>query len=263
MKTCIFIDTSNFIHSIKDLFSRDQLIDPNHFLPPNANWKKFFQWLSKKADGNDFLRAYFYHASEYKIYPEETSLASLPLFWDAFKKGYKDKEVVAKMKKNLPNNQPLINAHFKGPRFKLLRDCFRQAKESYKSRKDNAENVQRMKHAVCLKHERLEFAKGGTCRFDLINNEFKQEKGVDVNLAVDMIKLSAIYDVCILISGDQDFVPVVQFLKDTGKLVYVVSFTKKSNTAVKSLSPILARTCDKTIECPYEQVKKFLFPKKC
>ena len=47
------------------------------------------------------------------------------------------------------------------------------------------------------------------------------EKGVDTQLAVDMVKLAVAntYDVAILVSGDGDFAPAVEFVKQLGKHV--------------------------------------------
>ena len=50
----------------------------------------------------------------------------------------------------------------------------------------------------------------------------RKEKGIDVWIAIDMIKKSMIdneCDVCILISGDGDFVPAVKLIKKAGKEV--------------------------------------------
>lgn len=47
------------------------------------------------------------------------------------------------------------------------------------------------------------------------------EKGVDINIAVDMLSMAYknLYDVCILVSGDSDFHPAIQAVKDLGKHV--------------------------------------------
>jgi uncharacterized LabA/DUF88 family protein len=50
----------------------------------------------------------------------------------------------------------------------------------------------------------------------------RKEKGIDVWVAIDMIKKSMVdneCDVCILISGDGDFVPAVKLIKEAGKEV--------------------------------------------
>jgi|TARA_B100001971_G_scaffold159061_1_gene148908 uncharacterized LabA/DUF88 family protein len=55
------------------------------------------------------------------------------------------------------------------------------------------------------------------------------EKGVDVMIAVDMVSSALVEDKCdscILISGDADFVPVMQLIKKAGKEVISVSVMK-------------------------------------
>lgn len=68
------------------------------------------------------------------------------------------------------------------------------------------------------------------------------EKGVDINIAVDMMRYAYndSYDVAILVSGDGDFATVVEAVKDRGKHVEVA--------AVKSgESYHLRNACDKFI----------------
>ena len=66
------------------------------------------------------------------------------------------------------------------------------------------------------------------CRADMRGNE---EKGVDVRLATDMIKLAWVddYDIAVLISSDGDFVPVVEFLKTRGIKVIHGAFPPKGH----------------------------------
>ncbi|MBU0907894.1 MAG: NYN domain-containing protein [Nanoarchaeota archaeon] len=48
----------------------------------------------------------------------------------------------------------------------------------------------------------------------------RKEKGIDVWIAIDMVRKSVVEagcDVCILISGDTDFVPAVKLIKKAGK----------------------------------------------
>jgi len=69
------------------------------------------------------------------------------------------------------------------------------------------------------------------------------EKGIDVQLATDMISHSFRnnYDVAILIGGDNDFVGALQAVKDNGKHVEVALFGKKGS------SYQLRRVADKII----------------
>jgi uncharacterized LabA/DUF88 family protein len=58
------------------------------------------------------------------------------------------------------------------------------------------------------------------------------EKGVDVNIAVDMIHLSAEnqYDDAILLSGDSDFVPAITQVRKNGKRVQTAAFRNHNNS---------------------------------
>jgi len=57
----------------------------------------------------------------------------------------------------------------------------------------------------------------------------------DVGLAVDAIRSAPNLDVIVLISGDGDFVPLVEYLKNRGKRVEVIAFEK---TAARELIEI-------------------------
>jgi len=61
---------------------------------------------------------------------------------------------------------------------------------------------------------------------DCIGGIKKREKGIDVMIAVDMLFLSLVKnecDCCILISGDADFIPVMQLISSNNKKVYTSS----------------------------------------
>ncbi len=74
----------------------------------------------------------------------------------------------------------------------------------------------------------------------LINSGGLKEKGTDVFLAVDMLNLAYnnAYDTCILISGDGDFVEVVNSIQNMGKQVENYAFQGRK-------SDNLLKTCDK------------------
>lgn len=72
----------------------------------------------------------------------------------------------------------------------------------------------------------------------------------DVGIAVDAIKTSEIVDVIIIASGDGDYIPLVEYLKNQGRRVEVVAFGK-------STSSKLIETADQFIDLD-ENTKKFL-----
>lgn len=55
---------------------------------------------------------------------------------------------------------------------------------------------------------------------------FPTEKGIDVQIAVDMIRLSLLKaaEIIILVSGDSDYIHAVRFTKDLGCNVHIASF---------------------------------------
>lgn len=56
----------------------------------------------------------------------------------------------------------------------------------------------------------------------------------DVGMAVDAIRMSSFLDVVILVTGDGDFVPLVEYLKwGTGRLVEVASFGESVSARLK------------------------------
>ncbi len=80
--------------------------------------------------------------------------------------------------------------------------------------------------------------------FDALNNlgietkekELKEYAGGqkkadwDVGIAVDMIRAAQNLDVVVLVSGDGDFIPLVQYLKNAGTFVEVASFRETTSS---------------------------------
>lgn len=55
----------------------------------------------------------------------------------------------------------------------------------------------------------------------------------DVGMAVDVIAMAKQLDVAVLVTGDGDFVPLVEFLKHNGLIVEVVSFGRSTSLKLK------------------------------
>ena len=71
-----------------------------------------------------------------------------------------------------------------------------------------------------------------------------EEKGIDVRIATDMIKLAWVdnYDTAVLLSGDKDFIPVVEFLETRGIKVLHGKFPPQASD--------LTRACWGSIDIP-------------
>ena len=55
----------------------------------------------------------------------------------------------------------------------------------------------------------------------------------DVGIAIDAIRLSKLVDVIIIMSGDGDFVPLVEYLKNQGSQVEVLAFGKSASARLR------------------------------
>ncbi len=83
------------------------------------------------------------------------------------------------------------------------------------------------------------------------NGERYRQKQVDILLAIDMIKLALKGKIqqIILITGDSDFVPAVQFVKEEGILVHL--------RHAESYSKELSQTCDTSMQIPSKFLAEF------
>jgi uncharacterized LabA/DUF88 family protein len=55
----------------------------------------------------------------------------------------------------------------------------------------------------------------------------------DVGIVVDAIRASSSADVIVLVSGDGDFIPLLEYLKNQGKRVEVIAFGRSSSAKIK------------------------------
>lgn len=78
------------------------------------------------------------------------------------------------------------------------------------------------------------------------------EKGVDVQIAVDIIRgaIKNEYDTCYLISSDTDLLPAIQTAKDEGKQIIYVGFNN-------FISRALSKNCSSYIILKKDQILKF------
>jgi len=66
----------------------------------------------------------------------------------------------------------------------------------------------------------------------------------DVGLAVDAVKLAPRLDTVVLVTGDGDFVPLIQYLDLQGCQVEVISFGKSSSGKLKEAAHAFTDMCD-------------------
>ena len=244
MTACIFVDGENFRHNVVDLFPEFRRED---YLPRQANWTGFFDWVVEQASGADKrLRTYWYviQSVDYSPYglsrlERNPSLACQILsHHEPFKERLNRVERYAR-----GAEASAIIAELLG----------RQA--AFNRRFDGWKNIQ---DGIAARHEAIEFRRAGAIKYDLFTKKLGQEKAVDVKLAVDLVALSGSYDTAIILSGDQDYVPAVQMVKDLGKKAVNVAFLARNGKQHPGGSRRLGQQTDSSLIVGFDDLKEFL-----
>ena len=278
MRVCIFIDGENLRHAICDLFGNwrnpqnPPLFDKREYLPQQAKWGDFFGYLAEKSKIPEihahFSRAYWYVVStvytkpwlpnsewdpknqKYRLIESE-----LPDWHQRNQKGIRN--LVDFFNQRVIGNQAKMSAKFDGvKKVAAEMQCRKTAIENRFAR------YVRIQKAIARAHGQIEFRRSGGIGYDLFTKQLNREKTTDVNLAVDMMRLKDIYDIAVIVSGDQDFVPAAAAVKDLGKKVVNVSFRQKNGILLPFGASQLNEITDSSVEVDYGVFHQFLFPDK-
>src|SRR6478609_2928281 len=100
-----------------------------------------------------------------------------------------------------------------------------------------------------LRDSFVEIRQEGHWKVDLLHHTLN-EKGLDTSLAVDMVALQDTYDVAILISGDADGIPGINYVKGRSKHVGVAEFRRgaPADFPSKGASPRLKIAADFVVQ---------------
>jgi uncharacterized LabA/DUF88 family protein len=246
-KVCVFVDGENFRHSIVDVFKGE--FDANEYLPKRADWTKFFDYLVQHAGfygGVARLRTYWYVVQhvDFRPYnlpnPERDEAAFLTIV-------QRDK-----------NTRDEIDRVAAGERPELYVRIYRrlQAREKWFSRRFQGWTT--VQNGISGKHNSVEFRRAGAISYNLYQERLGQEKSVDVKLAVDLVTLNDIYDIAVVVSGDQDYVPAIQAIKDCGKRVVNVAFLTRNGDLLPGGARRLNQITDRSHHVPYDDLKRLL-----
>ncbi|MCK5688425.1 NYN domain-containing protein, partial [Myxococcota bacterium] len=118
-----------------------------------------------------------------------------------------------------------------------------------------------IQNSIATNTRSVEFRRAGSISYDLITQKLGTEKAVDVKLATDLIILREIYDVAIIVSGDQDYVPAVQYIKDSGKQVVNVAFKSRNGKLLPGGAWRLNMETDHSFNVPFEASAEMLLGK--
>ena len=285
LRTAIFNDGENFRHTICDLFAKPQtakgalgrhLFDPGHhlfdwhdYLPKQANWAGFFHHLvgESRIEGTEsrLVRAYWYVVGDIDSWPK------LPprKVWESGKRNYNyvPKQLDEWHQKNTKGIRELVKYmtdRHSSKKFSAERENVEEILDELRWRKNSREQQFKgqltLQRAIVRKHRQIEFRRSGGIRYDLFTKKHGQEKTTDVNLAVDMVTLKDTYDIAVIVSGDQDFVPAAGAVKNLGKTVVNIAFRAKNGQLLPGGAQRLNEAVDWCVEVDYDTFRGFMFP---
>ncbi len=245
-RACIFIDGENLRHSICDLF--DPEFNKNDYLPRSAQWQNFCDFLVREIDNTaERIRTYWYVIQHLDFFPyrfpdvdfNTDELRELLSKHESYKRILDSitddiirKERMKSIVKDLKNRETRVNNRFK--------------------------EWDTLQNNIAMKHNSIEFRRAGAIRYDLFKDKFGKEKAVDVKLACDLITLTEIYDIAIIVSGDQDYVPAVQIAKDKGKHVVNVTFLARNGDVLPGGARRLNQITDRSYQVSHSTLQAFL-----
>jgi uncharacterized LabA/DUF88 family protein len=244
MRSCIFVDGENFRHSLVDLLQPE--FDREDYLPKTARWKDFFDFLALECYRSERLRTYWYVVQHIDFRPWKLSLKEADRL-----------QLIQTLSEFQPFETQINNAANPRQEAHRIASSLLDGRKILKSRFEGWETLQ---NGIALAHEAVEFRRSGMIPYDLFRKEFGVEKAVDVKLAVDLLHLASNYDVAIIVSGDGDYVPVVQAIKDLGKRVVNVSFLTRNGRMLPGGARRLNIITDRALMVEYAELKEFMLP---
>jgi uncharacterized LabA/DUF88 family protein len=253
VKVCVFVDGENFRHAIVRLFPQFKQED---YLP-YAAWSELFDWLVKEvvAEGQR-IRTYWYVIKLLDFFPYNLTNAT---------QVKNSADISAKLRAILSKNENYDNELKKLEKEATGEMCEAKMLEMLTILKKNQVEMERRfkgwtstQEGISTKNKGIEFRRAGAIKCNLFDMSLGSEKAVDVKLATDLIILKDIYDIAIIVSGDQDYVPAVEEVKDFGKQVVNVAFLTRSGELLPGGARRLNQITDWHYSVPFDDFAKFL-----
>lgn len=242
-RVCIFVDGENFRHSILELFETFRKDD---YLP-HADWSLLFDWLASRACHQGLRkRTYWYVIENIDFFPYT--------FPDATRKPEDLKRLLTKDKQIAAQLAALTGTKLTEKMQQITRELI-QKRSRMKARFEGWRAIQ---DGIALKNPAVTFKRAGGIRYNLFTEELGDEKAVDVKLACDMVVLKDMYDVAVVVSGDQDYVPAVEVIKEYGKSVTNVAFKTRGGRLLPGGARRLSIATDRCLEIGWEELAHYL-----
>jgi len=244
MRVCIFVDGENFRHSIVELFPRFR---QESYLPKSARWTDLFDWIVRSVvDGGERIRTYWY------------VIESLDFFPYRFPDPVRAQKQLYRVLSNYELYRKELDALAPENRVTRMAEIVSELRQRSNTMRDRFDGWIAVQNGIATKHKGIEFRRAGAMTYNLFDKSLGAEKAVDVKLACDMIILRDIYDVAVIVSGDQDYVPAVEVLKDYGKRVVNVAFKTRSGVLLPGGARRLNQMTDWSLGIEFASLAEYL-----
>jgi uncharacterized LabA/DUF88 family protein len=246
-RICVFVDGENFRHSIVELFWRD--FNDADYLPKQAEWTEFFDWIAEQCSHSpQRIRTYWYAIRDLAFFPYRLN--------QLLREPEKLRSVLSQSPSYRTELDEIADEPSRNKRMTEIVARLQEQQERMQARFNGWTTVQ---EGISGRHNAIEFRKAGTITCNLLeNNRLGREKAVDVKLASDLIALKDIYDIAVIVSGDQDYVPAVQVVKDYGKRVVTVAFERRDGRLLPGGARQLNQASDWGLIIKHSDLDSFL-----
>lgn len=243
-RACVFVDGENFRHTICDLFTK---FDRTQHLPKDADWTNFYDWLVREVQLEaERVRTYWYVVEHIDFFPYR--------FPDPERETDRLRVLLSRDRAIAQELQPLRDAELV-TRMRSIVERLRNRQGRMRRRFDGWATIH---NGIATRHRAIEFRRAGAIRHNLFDDSLGPEKAVDVMLATDLIVLRDIYDIAVIVSGDQDYVPAVKKVKDSGRFVVNVAFERRDGRLLPGGARRLNHVTDWSVSVGYEDLGQHL-----
>jgi uncharacterized LabA/DUF88 family protein len=244
MKIAIFVDGSNLIGSLMKTQIRldDYQSFYAHIVEESGKILKH-SVFDGKIDYHILQRVYWY-----QVGTMDTLHFDDLKFKNNFQKSFNDNTDVKRAYLAITGkeNPSLSGKPLHEAAFEL---CFNEAQEWYEQKRTSLEKMNTFNYSVRSNTDFIDIIECGHWKVDSLRKKI-DEKGIDTSLVIDMVTQINYYDVAILISGDADMIPSINFAKNHGKQVGVVDIIpgyppdakgKQSSTRLKNAADFVVQ----------------------
>lgn len=229
-RAVIFVDGANFYHQLRRLHIAIEDV---------KNWDSFFGNLIEEYR---LVRVYWYQIA--RVQDQSITVESL--------KRYLDQKRMTLQQLG----QHWSNKDRKSVTFAKEGDAVTRIRQWLDQKMNQVASQHRQFDRILDTCKRLEFKRVGILKCDPYVGESIGSKGDDVAMAVDLVSLAPYYDTALIVSGDYDFAPAIQRVKDMLKEVISIQFANSKGTI--GVSQSFKRLTDDIRVLTKEEMRKFL-----